>query len=200
MTPERKQKINTVLSYKQSNLCIVLDNVHDPHNIQAILRTCDAVGISEIYTIKNNGRIKNDYFIITKSSSSANKWIPVNAFDDYSACVKAIRTKYDKIYATHLTAQSVDIYEMDFTQNMALVFGNEKDGVSDDLLKLCDGNFIIPQYGMIQSLNISVACAITLFEAYRQKKIAGHYNQANLPDATRNALLSFWDIKANDLL
>lgn len=93
---------------------------------------------------------------------------------------------------THLSSDAVSIYEMDFTGSLALVFGNEHSGVSDDIRALADGNFIIPQVGIIKSLNISVACAITIYEAYRQKHLAGHYEQKNLPDEQYQGLMNQW--------
>ncbi len=91
------------------------------------------------------------------------------------------------------------IYEVDLTQSIALVFGNEHLGVSDEVISLADGNFVIPQQGIIRSLNISVACAVTVYEAYRQKKIAGHYDQPSLPIDKRDLLFNEWGFDEADL-
>jgi tRNA (guanosine-2'-O-)-methyltransferase len=104
----------------------------------------------------------------------------------------ALRLKYDKIYTTHLAADAVSVYQIDFTGSVALVFGNEHVGVSDEIRALADGNFVIPQVGIIKSLNISVACAVSIYEALRQKTAAGHYEQRNLPDAQFDSLLEQW--------
>jgi tRNA (guanosine-2'-O-)-methyltransferase len=98
----------------------------------------------------------------------------------------------DRIFATHLSSDAVSLYEMDLTVPVALIFGNEHSGVSEEMLPLTDGNFIIPQVGIIRSLNISVACAVTLYEAYRQKQAAGQYDQPGLDAGRRGELLKDW--------
>jgi tRNA (guanosine-2'-O-)-methyltransferase len=90
------------------------------------------------------------------------------------------------------------LYELDLTQRTALVFGNEHSGVSEEMLGFADGNFCIPQAGIIRSLNISVACAVSLYEAYRQKQLAGHYNQSKLDDVRFNELLKKWERNENE--
>jgi tRNA C32,U32 (ribose-2'-O)-methylase TrmJ len=99
---------------------------------------------------------------------------------------------YSHIYATHLASGTVSLYEIDFTKSVALVFGNEHEGVSEEITKLVDGSFIIPQVGIIQSLNISVACAVSIYEAFRQKKIAGHYDVPSLSKQRMNELIKEW--------
>ena len=107
----------------------------------------------------------------------------------------AVRKKCDKIYATHLGVESCSLYELDLTQRVALVFGNEHAGVTEDCLSYCDGNFIIPQMGMVQSLNISVACAITLYEGMRQRLHAGLYDGTlRMPENEVTALRRRWKI------
>jgi len=103
-----------------------------------------------------------------------------------------LRKHYKKIYTTHLSSDAVDLYDIDLTESVALVFGNEHAGVSNELIERCDGNFIIPQVGIIKSLNISVACAVSLYEAFRQKKIAGHYNQLQLSGERLEQLKTNW--------
>ena len=173
MTPGRKNKLLSVLSKRQSNLTVVIENVQDPHNISAVMRTCDAVGIQDIYIL--NTKIPRHKKWGAKSSSSAAKWLTIHQFDDVNNCVSELRKKYKKIYTTHLATDAISLYDIDFTESIALVFGNEHEGVSEELRNLADGNFIIPQMGIIQSLNISVACAVSIYEAFRQKNNAGHY-------------------------
>jgi tRNA (guanosine-2'-O-)-methyltransferase len=190
MTPERRERLLSVLNKRQAGLTVVLENVQDPHNISAVMRTCDAVGIQEIYVLNN--KIPRHKKWGAKSSSSAAKWLTIHQFSDTAECVAALRQKYDKIYTTHLAADAVGLYEIDFTGSVALVFGNEHEGVSDDIRALADGNFIIPQVGIIKSLNISVACAVSIYEALRQRTIAGHYDKRNLPDGQFEELLEKW--------
>ena len=194
MTPGRKNKLLSVLSKRQSNLTVVIENVQDPHNISAVMRTCDAVGIQDIYIL--NTKIPRHKKWGAKSSSSAAKWLTIHQFDDVNNCVSELRKKYKKIYTTHLATDAISLYDIDFTESIALVFGNEHEGVSEELRNLVDGNFIIPQMGIIQSLNISVACAVSIYEAFRQKNNAGHYNAFSLSQDTMNQLMLQW---SNDI-
>ncbi len=179
-----------VLNKRQPDLTVVLENVQDPHNISAVMRTCDAVGIQEIYVLNN--RIPRHKKWGAKSSSSAAKWLTIHQFSDVAECMAALRAKYDKIFTTHLATDAVSLYDINFTGSVALVFGNEHGGVSEEIRALADGNFIIPQMGIIRSLNISVACAVSIYEALRQKMAAGHYEQRRLPEGQFEALWKEW--------
>ena len=190
MTPERKAKLESVLSKRQNDITIVLENVFDPHNISAVMRTCDAVGVQEIYVL--NTKIPRHKKWGPKSSSSAAKWLTIYQFENAEECFSELRKKYSKILTTHLSSDAVNLYEIDLTQPLALAFGNEHSGVSEEIRNLADGNFIIPQAGIIRSLNISVACAVTLYEAYRQKTIAGHYDKMKLDGEVLKGLMDKW--------
>jgi tRNA (guanosine-2'-O-)-methyltransferase len=190
MTPERKERMLGVLNSRQDDLTVVLENVLDPHNISAVMRTCDAVGIQEIFVL--NTRIPRHKKWGPKSSSSAHKWLTVHQFTSAEACFGLLRKKYDCILTTHLSPDAVSLYQLNLTGRIALVFGNEHEGVSEDIRAMADGNFIIPQTGMIRSLNISVACAVSLYEAHRQKRAAGHYDHRKLPDEEFARLLDKW--------
>ncbi len=190
MTPERKARLEFVLSKRQNDITIVLENVFDPHNISAVMRTCDAVGVQEVYVL--NTKIPRHKKWGAKSSSSAAKWLSVHQFENAEECFIALRKKYVKILTTHLSSDAVNLYEINFTQPLALVFGNEHSGVSEEIRMLADGNFIIPQMGIIRSLNISVACAVTLYEAYRQKSEAGHYDKQKLDAEVLKELMNKW--------
>jgi tRNA (guanosine-2'-O-)-methyltransferase len=190
MTPERREKLQSVLRKRQDDITIVLENVFDPHNISAVMRTCDAVGVQEVYVL--NTKIPRHKKWGAKSSSSAAKWLTVYQFENAEECFSELRKKYLKILTTHLSSDALNLYEIDLTQPVALVFGNEHSGVSEEIRNLADGNFIIPQAGIIRSLNISVACAVTLYEAYRQKTLAGHYDKAKLNGDVLNDLMEKW--------
>jgi tRNA (guanosine-2'-O-)-methyltransferase len=190
MTPERSARLLAVLNKRQSDLTVVLENVSDPHNISAVMRTCDAVGVQEVYVL--NTKIPRHKKFGPRSSSSAAKWLTVHQFTDAEACFTDLRQKYDRILTTHLSSDAINLYDIDFTGRIALIFGNEHSGVSDEIRAMADGNFIIPQVGIIKSLNISVACAVSLYEAQRQKKLAGHYDKCRLPESQLNDLLQKW--------
>jgi tRNA (guanosine-2'-O-)-methyltransferase len=190
MTTERYDRLTAVVNKRQPDLTIVLENVFDPHNISAVMRTADAVGIQDIYIL--NTKIPPHRKWGAKSSSSAAKWLTIHQFTNADDCFAVLRKKYKKIYTTHLSSDAVGLHELNLTEPVALVFGNEHSGVSEEIIAMADGNFIIPQVGIIKSLNISVACAVTLYEAYRQKNIAGHYNTIKLQGDTLNILRNDW--------
>src|SRR6201994_1139216 len=190
MTPERTERITSVLDKRQADLIIVLENVFDPHNISAVMRTCDAVGVQDVFIL--NTRIPRHKKWGAKSSSSAAQWLTIHQYDNARDCFDELRRRADGIFTTHLAADAVSLYDMDLTGRIALVFGNEHSGVSDEIRAFSDGNFIIPQVGIIKSLNISVACAVTLYEAFRQKNTAGHYQQPGLPPQRYESLLKEW--------
>ncbi|MEK0423760.1 MAG: hypothetical protein RLZ95_1670 [Bacteroidota bacterium] len=193
MTPERTDKLIKVLSKRQANLTVVMENVQDPHNISAVLRTCDAVGIQDVYILTT--KIPRHKKFGYKSSSSALKWLTIHEFDNLEECMKVVRKNFSKILTTHLSSDAVQLYDIDFIESVALVFGNEHSGVTDECRALADGNFIIPQMGIIQSLNISVACAVSIYEAMRQKMVAGHYDHASLPKEQMDGLLTQWGVE-----
>jgi tRNA (guanosine-2'-O-)-methyltransferase len=190
MTPERKKRFREVIEKRQPGLTVVLENVHDPHNIAAVLRTSDSVGIYRIYILYTNGQeIPRKLKLGKRASAGARRWVDVLAFSDAEACFHQVRTHCDTVYGTHLTEQACELYDMDLTGRVALVFGNEHQGISEQVLDLCDGNFHIPQAGMSRSLNISVACAVTLYEAFRQRQKAGLYtDQSRLTSHQRQSL------------
>ena len=190
MTPERREKLLRVLHYRQPNLTVVMENVDDPHNISAVMRTCESVGIQDIYVLTT--KIHPHKKFGPRSSSSAAKWLTIHEYVDVGECIVALRKQYKRILATHLSTDAVSLFEIDFTESIALVFGNEHDGVSEEIKALADGNFIIPQMGIIKSLNISVACAVTIYEAFRQKMVAGHYQQNAMPVKRIEGLMEEW--------
>lgn len=193
MTSQRKEKLVSVLNKRQHDITVVLENVFDPHNISAVMRTCDAVGVQDIYIL--NTKIPPHKKWGAKSSSSAAKWLTIHQFDNADECFSSLRKIYSTILTTHLSADAVSLHDINLTQSIALVFGNEHSGVSDEIRAFADGNFIIPQVGIIQSLNISVACAVTLYEAFRQKTLAGHYDKPKLENESFKQLLEEWGLK-----
>lgn len=189
-SPARAQKLRSVVDQRQLNWAVVLENVHDWHNISAVMRSCDAVGIQHLFILQTEEELKFKKFKLGQKSSGGNaKWLAVHYYQDRVACFEHLRSIVDFVYATHLGENSIGLYDLDQTQAIALLFGNEHDGVSPDTLKMCDGNFTIPMHGMTQSLNISVACAVSLFEGLRQRELAGLYqNNTTASPATIEAL------------
>jgi len=190
MTPERFDRLTNVLNKRQPDITVVLENVFDPHNISAVMRTCDAIGMQDIFVLNN--KIPPHRKWGAKSSSSAAKWLTIHQYTDADECFTELRKRYKKIYATHLSTDAVGLHELNLTEPVALIFGNEHSGVSEEIVAMADGNFIIPQVGIIKSLNISVACAVTLYEAYRQKLNSGHYDAPRLEGDQLNTLRDEW--------
>ncbi len=190
MTPEREMRLKKVLEKRQNDLTVVLENVFDPHNISAVMRTCDAVGVQDMHIL--NTKISKHKKWGARSSSSAAKWLTIHQHTVASDCFDELRIKYPLILTTHLSSEAVSLYEIDFTKPVALVFGNEHDGVSEEIRRLANGNFVIPQVGMIRSLNISVACAVSLYEAFRQKQGAEHYNKTKIQESELQKLWEIW--------
>jgi tRNA (guanosine-2'-O-)-methyltransferase len=192
MTPEREEKFRRVIANRQPTLTVVMENIHDPHNISAILRTCDAVGMLDVYVISNKAPKPK---FGKKSSASAKKWVNARFFSSVDDCYAALREKGFKIWATHLSSNALSLYALPLSEPAALVFGNEHAGVSEEARASADGNFIIPMMGMIQSLNVSVACAVTLYEALRQRHEAGMYGGTELSEAQQGGLFRLWEEK-----
>jgi len=178
MTPERKQRLQEVAARRQNTLAVVLENVHDPHNIGAVLRSCDSVGVQEVFILYTEDHLDEERIELgSRTSSGARKWLDIHLYRDVDACFEAVKSRYEHLWATHLGESAKSLYELDLTQSVALLFGNEHDGLSQQALGHATGNFLIPQVGMVQSLNISVACAVSLYEASRQRHTAGMYGK-----------------------
>jgi tRNA (guanosine-2'-O-)-methyltransferase len=185
----RTAKVRDVLRKRQPDLTVVMENVHDPHNVSAVLRSCDAVGVMQVQLLYN---LENFPRIGKKSSSSANKWLTWNKFKTVDECYAALRKEGFAIYASNLSGEAVSLYDLDLTKKVALVFGNEHRGVSDEAAAKADGNFTIPMVGMIQSLNVSVACAVSLYEAMRQRLAGGAYDTPKFSSRELRQMFDEW--------
>lgn len=169
MTPRRTKRIADVEARRFASLHAVLENVDDPHNLGAILRSCDAVGVGEVHLVYTNGRPPRMRELRTKAAASAAKWLKLTTWDSVKACVKRLRSKKIRILATHLSEDGKAPWEFDLTTPTAIVVGNEHDGVSAEFVEAAEGIVTIPMRGMVQSLNVSVAAAVILEEALRQR-------------------------------
>lgn len=188
-TEKRKQKIISVVHARQKSLRIVLENIHDPHNVSAIFRTCDAVGVTKVsllYTVEKFPKIGK------KSSASAFKWVEKEKFKDVEACYNNLRTEGFLILASSICSDAVSLFDLDLTQKTAIVLGNEHRGVSEEAVKLADKKFLIPMCGMVQSLNVSVASAVVLYEAFRQRFKKNMYEKTEYSSEEMKELLQSW--------
>jgi tRNA (guanosine-2'-O-)-methyltransferase len=189
VTERRREKMLAVLRRRQPGLTVVMEDIHDPHNVSAMLRSADAVGVMEVQLLYSSESFPK---LGKKSSASASKWIRRRSFTSVRACYEALRAEGFTICATHLGRRSSSLYDLDLTGKTALVFGNEHRGVSEEAASLADVNFQIPMMGMIQSLNVSVACAVTLYEAHRQRRLAGIYDTPQLSQRQIAAEMKRW--------
>jgi tRNA (guanosine-2'-O-)-methyltransferase len=188
-TEERLKRITETARARQYSLRVVLENIHDPHNVSAIFRTCDAVGVPKVsllYTIEKFPKVSR------VSSASASKWIEVEKFNDTKECVKSLKDDGFIIYSSMLDKNAVSLYELDLTKKVAIVVGNEHRGVSEELKNLSDKSFYIPMRGMIESLNVSVANAVVLYEAQRQRELKNMYSQSELSEEQFEKLIDKW--------
>lgn len=176
MTPKRYAKLRGVLDRRQPDLTVLLDNVHKPHNFSAIVRSCDAVGAFEAHAVWPDPKLKPNHM----SSGGTGKWVRVRVHPDLDTAVSALRENGLQIVAAHLDEDALDFRQVDYTRPTAILLGAELDGVSDAGLRHADVRVAVPMAGMVDSLNVSVAAAILLFEAQRQREAAGLYDHSRL--------------------
>jgi len=191
VTPERLAKLRATLDRRQPDLTVLADYVHKPHNIAAIIRTCDAVGIGEVQLAM---RERDQHRFRTKSGTAlgSDRWVDVSLHDDIGDSVKTLQGNGMQVVAAHLSPRAVHYREVDYTKPTALLLGAEKHGVSDDIAELVDQPIIIPMMGMVQSFNVSVAAAIILSEAQHQREKAGLYDSCRLDDKNYTRTLFCW--------
>ncbi len=176
MTARRYQRTLEVLSKRQPDLSILAENVHKPHNLSAMLRSCDAVGIGKVYALNPTGGVPT----YNETSASAEKWVELAVYAGLEPALAEVRRQGMQVLAAHLSAEAIDYRDMDYTRPTCIILGNEKQGVSERAANAADGHIIIPMLGMVQSLNVSVATAVILFEAHRQRREAGFYDASRL--------------------
>ncbi len=186
---KRLLKITNTLKHRQFDLMVVLENIHDPHNVSAIFRTCDAVGIPKVSLVYTKEKFPK---IGKKSSASAFKWVERQKFTSIETCYSELRKKGFRIFVSSISDDAKSIYQLDFSDKVAIVLGNEHRGVSDDAEKLADEKIMIPMFGMVQSLNVSVAAAIILYEAARQRIAKGKYDDSQLTKVELEELVEQW--------
>ncbi|MGI8484778.1 MAG: TrmH family RNA methyltransferase [Thermomicrobiales bacterium] len=178
-TDRRYHRISSVLQHRQLDLTVVMEDVHDPHNASAVLRSCDGVGVLDVHLVYTHEMPPRQSFGRTTSASAA-KWMRLHYHDSIEACYAELRRKNFSIWATALNDESRGLYTLDLVRPTAFVFGNEMRGVTKAAEDLADGTIYIPMHGMVESLNISVACAVTLYEAMRQRMQSGSYERPTL--------------------
>jgi len=170
----RVAKIDRALALRQPTLALIVENIHDPHNFNAILRSCDATGVLRVamcYYIEKMPRLAHT------SSSGANKWMELEKYTSITECIAQFRSEGFRIYGTKLDPEARAMYDNDFSEPTAFIIGNEHRGISEEAAKHSDELLYIPMMGMVESLNVSVATAVCLFEAMRQRRSKGMYDK-----------------------
>ena len=188
MTPERFRRVVAVLAKRQPDLTVLMDEVNKPHNLAAIVRTCDAIGVGHVHAVTPS---KLSRFGSTTAAGST-RWVDCQRHADVTGAAHALKAQGYQLLCTQLSERSVDFRAVDYTRPTCIIVGAEKFGVSDAAAAVADQHIIIPMDGMVQSLNVSVATAIVLYEAERQRRDAGCYNQRRLSDEDYQRLLVDW--------
>ncbi len=188
-TERRKARLLEVLAHRQPDLTLVLANIHDPHNVSAIYRSCDAFGVSRVNLYYTNTPFPA---LGRKTSASARKWVESARHKDSAALMESLRGQNMQVLATSCSPTARPLRDWDFTRPTAVIMGNEHSGVEPELLQMADGELYIPMYGMIQSFNVSVAAAIILSEAARQREAAGMYATPRMAAAALEEKLQEW--------
>ena len=164
--PRRFERIKNVLNCRMKNLTVLVEAVNKPHNLSAILRTCDAAGVFEANFISEKDKVKT----FNSTAQGSQKWVKLNNHETTISAVSELKKKGFKLYGTTLNENSTDYRNFDYSENTCFVLGAEKWGLSDQLISKVDESIFIPMSGMVQSLNVSVAASILLFEAIRQRE------------------------------
>ncbi len=176
MTPERFHRLRDVLTRRQPDLTVLAADVHKAHNISAVLRTCDATGIFRVHAVSTGGELRRHHMV----AGGSNRWVDVKIHPDLNAAVQSLRDENWQLIAAHVSDSARDYRDVDYTRKVAIVLGSELDGLSPEAIDAADETIALPLEGMVASLNVSVAAAIILYEAQRQRRAAGMYEQSRL--------------------
>lgn len=185
MSRARLQRIKSVLDHRQPDLTVIMEKVHKPHNIAAVVRTCDAVGILDAHAVTPTGRIAAHH----DTASGSQRWVRLHAHEKLADAIATVKSQGMQVLAAHPGPAAVDFREVDYVPPTALLIGSELEGVSNEALAAADRCIAISMHGMVASLNVSVAAAVVLFEAERQRRAAGRYHRCRLEPAEYQRLL-----------
>jgi tRNA (guanosine-2'-O-)-methyltransferase len=188
-TDRRIERINRVLSARQPDLRVVLEGVTIAHNASAVIRTCDAAGVLYLDLISPNPDLLQFNGAIT---TRADKWIEISVHASASECLTLLKEAGLKIVATRPGGSSIPYTGLDYAQPLALVFGSESDGISDEVLAFADDVIHIPMVGMVQSLNLSVSVGVVLYEAFKQRQLKGYFDRPRFAAEDLNILTAKW--------
>ncbi len=172
MSEAREEKIKKIMAVRDHDIIVVLEDIHDPHNAAAILRTCDAFGIQNVWFVFDKEKSYNPKRVGKVSSASANKWLDLRIFKSTQECLDALtREGFRSIATTIHESDATSLFAGNFKEGkFALWVGNEHRGLSETVIKGADQRITIPMQGFVESLNVSVTAAIFISEIVRQRK------------------------------
>jgi tRNA (guanosine-2'-O-)-methyltransferase len=185
MTPERLERINMMLDHRQPDLTVCMEGVHKSHNLAAVVRTADAIGVSDVHAIWKSEEME----VRGGSAAGSQNWIDVHNYSNTKDAIDKLKQQGMQVLVTNLSDTAVDFREIDYTKPTAIILGQEKFGASDVALEMADQDIVIPMVGMVQSLNVSVACSVVLYEAQRQRQLAGMYDTPKIDEQRRQRFL-----------
>lgn len=184
MSAERHARITLFADQRQPDLTVCLEQVHKPHNVSAIVRSCDAVGVHTVHAVSND-----EHLMRKDTAMGSEDWVFMQRHTSIHAAVTVLHQQNMQVLVADLCEDAVDFRDIDYCQPTAIILGQEKFGVTPEALALADKKILIPMVGMVQSLNVSVAAALVLYEAQRQRQLAGMYQRPQLSDSQRQQLL-----------
>ncbi len=188
MNPDRFQRIKRVLARRQPDLTVLMEHVNKSHNFSAIVRNCDAVGVLEVHGVFPKKGVELSHH----TSAGTTRWVQVRKHPGVDAGARYLKEQGFLLLAAHPSPDATDYREIDYTRKLAIMVGAELDGLSPEGLALADRKVAIPMAGMARSLNVSVATALLLFEASRQREAAGMYEESRLPRGEYEKILFEW--------
>jgi tRNA (guanosine-2'-O-)-methyltransferase len=188
MTPERFEKLKRTLDLRQPDLTLLTEQIHKPRNIAALVRTSDAVGIHELNMVWPWDKHRP----YSGTAMGSDRWVDIVRHESMPNAIDSLQSKGYMVYAAHLSDTAVDYRDVDYTLPCAILLGNEKKGVSDSSAAKVDKHIVIPMMGMVESFNVSVAAAIILAEAQRQRAAAGLYDKVRLDADTYSQTFFRW--------
>ena len=191
LTPQRLKRFREVLERRQKDLIVFAEDVKNEHNFSAIIRTCDAVGVMKVLYSSEAKKIPLNEGITVGSE----KWVEVERVQDPIRKLTELKKLGFQIVATYISSESVNFREVDYTKPTVIVVGNELKGVSEEVLKVSDRKIVIPMVGMARSLNVSVATAVILYEAQRQREEKGMYDKPSLSEEEIEGILEKWAMR-----
>lgn len=188
MTPARFQQLQAALDRRQPDLTVLMDDVHKPHNLSAVVRSADAVGVLEVHAVSPGGEVARFHM----RAGGSNRWVPLRLHARIDAACDALEASGHQLVAAHLSPQAVDFRAVDYTRPTALLLGSELRGLGGAAARRAQHHVVIPMHGQVASLNVSVAAAVILFEAERQRALAGLFNKPRLSAELRARMLFEW--------